>query len=227
MKSAGSSLSSNGELTIYFTHKDKVAYAIIEPLVLDDEMEDSQKSNISLEPATLVITSKDKKEINSIVLKRGNKVEPKKLNAFYKIEIDDLNHPIEVDTIETTHRLWHTMEKQLGSKKVGTYNIHFYNVNINANPDFLALDNLQDSYVSRNQNASMFFYSYYAHKKQQYEPLFNKTQNIVGYPNTYFYPFQGKEYLLIHEISTTHSHHFHPIAMTYNPQNIGNLFNTP
>ncbi len=227
MKSAGSSLNSNGDLTIYFTHKEKVAYAIIEPLVLEEEIEDSQKSNISLEPATLVITSKDKNEINSIVLKRGNKVEPKKLNAFYRIEIDDLHHPIELDTMGTTHRLWHTMEKQLGVKKVGTYNMHFYNVNMNASPDFLALDDLQDGYVGRNQNASQFFYSYYAHRNQQYEPLFSKTQNVIGYPDTYFYPWQTKEYLLIHEISTTHSHHFHPIAMTYNPQSVRALFSAP
>jgi len=229
MKSSGSSLDNNGDLTIYFKHKDKVAYAIIEPFVWIEEEEVNENLGENIDQLTLVVTSKDKKKIDSIVLKDGDDVIPKSVKNFYAIEIDDEFHEIKLDTItnDNTHNLWHAMSKLRGSRRSGNFNIHLYDVNFaTPDPTHLTLRDNQDAYVQRNISAPILYYTLYSSSNSLYDPVFGKTQLVTGIPNVYYYPHQSLEYLLISEISTTDNHHYHAIPLTNNPSAIRNLFAT-
>lgn len=245
MESAGTSINYRGELTIYFKHKDKIAYAIKEPyrMVVDENakgnlekirVENENKIAVPYgQDATLVVTSKDKKSISSIVLKNGDEVLSMRVGAFYGLKIDGL-HPIEEPDIKT-HRKWHMFNFHTDVNDVTSNNtkLHLYNVTDDVPPtsNNMAFTDDQINYLKANYGSKISNYISYSQDAPDGPFIEMARANTPGLQffttinGFYYFIYQATtNYGLVHDINTTHSHHYQTFSMTNNPSAIRALF---
>lgn len=226
MQAVGSSIDEDDNLTLYFKHKDKISYAIVEPY----EMTITENGELGAEPynddMTLIVTSADKKSIKSVALKNGNKVTPKSVKSMYRIDLDDDDHPIDLDTLIQVHRKWHLMEKVISLNNLTEVNrLHLYNVRDNQTVPMLTQMSFRqaqhDYIVNYTSNLQGKYFDFATTATSQYTTL---GKRIYHNANTYYYSHSGSDFYLVRSISTNHFHHY--TASTLDQSSIRSIFAT-
>lgn len=224
MSPAGSSLDAEGELTIFFKHKNKIAYAIKEPYQMVQTDNGEQGTKPYNKDMKLIISSKDKSSISSIVILDDGIKTSKNISSFYGIEKTEEYH--ELDSLIEGHSKWHIIDKIKSLSNISeVQKLHLYNVNSTSGIStvyHIALLNWQEDYVTNYIGSlSDLYYELATIGNSSYSTISKKTRNDQ---TVYYYPDGGTDFFIIHDVTDTHAHHFHRIPMRNNPSAVRSLF---